>query len=442
MSVMHMLTSFLLVSLQRMAEDDFVRRNRLVAPGVSSSYKEAAVIFKLASRLLPEVQTISLAYNNIVSGQNISRLSHYLPRLVNLSLEGNKLASWRDIDYISGRRGKLENLRELVLTGNPVRDLEYRNNRGDRYKSDIARRFPSLEILDQEALPKISFDVPHASTSSSVPVYSPATAFPTEMGSSFIAGVDSTIVSNFFMRFFPLFDNQRAALLDVYHPAATFSFSANTAIPARAKIEGYHHSKVMPNQRKLDWAPWLIGGRGGSRNLNRMGGSVDKMTKTLHVGNEEAVKAMADLPTTKHDVAGAPEKFCVDAWPMPQGDLIQLFVTVHGQFEEEPSKGIRSFDRSFVLAPAPEGSRAKQNGWNVIILSDQLVVRAYSSHEAWRPGPMRVQAGDLLPVAPTVPSVNSSPQVQLQDALATMVSSSKMTNNYRCLVFRSDDIDY
>lgn len=108
----------------------------------------------------------------------------------------------------------------------------------------------------------------------------------------------------------------------------------------------------------------------------------------------------------------------------------------------EPSKGIRSFDRSFVLAPAPEGSRAKQNGWNVIILSDQLVVRAYSSHEAWRPGPMRVQAGDLLPVAPTVPSVNSSPQVQLQDALATMVSSSKMTNNYRCLVFRSDDIDY
>ena len=27
-----------------------------------------------------------------------------------------------------------------------------------------------------------------------------------------------------------------------------------------------------------------------------------------------------------------------------------------------------------------------------MILSDQLVVRAYSSHEAWTPGPMRVQA--------------------------------------------------
>ena len=45
-----------------------------------------------------------------------------------------------------------------------------------------------------------------------------------------------------------------------------------------------------------------------------------------------------------------------------------------------------------------------------MILSDQLVVRAYSSHDAWRPGPMRVQAGDLLP----------SPG--LQQALAPLVS--------------------
>lgn len=45
------------------------------------------------------------------------------------------------------------------------------------------------------------------------------------------------------------------------------------------------------------------------------------------------------------------------------------------------------------------GDRAKQAGWDVVVLSDQLVVRAYSSFEAWRPGPMRVQAGDLLPSA-------------------------------------------
>lgn len=180
-------------------------------------------------------------------------------------------------------------------------------------------------------------------------------------------------------RFFPLYDNQRAALVDVYHPSATFSFSANTAIPSRARIEGFHTSKEMPNQRKLEWQPWLNGGQGGSRNLSRMGARAEKMAKTLHIGGEEAVKAMADLPSTKHDVSGAPEKFCIDAWPISHAGEMALFLTIHGQFTEctsalflqvanervsslhvitsVPTEGIRSFDRSFILAPAPEGSR-------------------------------------------------------------------------------------
>lgn len=41
-----------------------------------------------------------------------------------------------------------------------------------------------------------------------------------------------------------------------------------------------------------------------------------------------------------------------------------------------------------------------------MILSDQFVVRNYSSHEAWAPGPMRVQAGDpAAPVADLAPIV-------------------------------------
>lgn len=65
-----------------------------------------------------------------------------------------------------------------------------------------------------------------------------------------------------------------------------------------------------------------------------MGGGVEKMAKALHVGNQEVVKAMSELPTTRHDVAGAPEKFCVDAFPVTHGDSMHLFVTVHGQFVE------------------------------------------------------------------------------------------------------------
>ena len=39
-------------------------------------------------------------------------------------------------------------------------------------------------------------------------------------------------------------------------------------------------------------------------------------------------------------------------------------------------------------------SSAKLAGWSLEILSDQLVVRNYSSHEAWKQGPMLVQAVD------------------------------------------------
>lgn len=159
------------------------------------------------------------------------------------------------------------------------------------------------------------------------------------MEPSFIAGVDGSLVSNFFMRFFPLFDSDRNQLISVYAPNATFSFSANTAIPIRARIEGIHSSREYPNQRKLEWPPWLSGGRGGSRNLGRMN-ALEKVTQSLHLGAQEAVKAMIELPRTRHDVAGSPEKFSVDAFPVRQGEQTNLLVTVHGQFSERKSRNI------------------------------------------------------------------------------------------------------
>jgi hypothetical protein len=89
----------------------------------------------------------------------------------------------------------------------------------------------------------------------------------------------------------------------------------------------------------------------------------------------------------------------------------------------EPVGGVRSFDRSFVLVPAPEGSRwvrlsgnrrtlitvirqirAKSNGWDVEILSDQLVIRGFSSHEAWNPGPLFVQAAPSSSQSASLPA--------------------------------------
>jgi hypothetical protein len=83
---------------------------------------------------MSQVQTMSLAYNGISNGTILSTMGHYMPRLANLSLEGNALKVWRDLDCISGKRGKLEHLRELILKGNPIREIEYQNNRAEKYR--------------------------------------------------------------------------------------------------------------------------------------------------------------------------------------------------------------------------------------------------------------------------------------------------------------------
>ena len=68
--------------------------------------------------------------------------------------------------------------------------------------------------------------------------------------------------------------------------------------------------------------------------------------------------------------------------------------------------------------------RAKLNGWDVMILSDEWCIRAYSTHEAWKPGPMKVQMGDPLPPQQVTRQQQTSvkPASQaLQDALSTFV---------------------
>jgi len=110
------------------------------------------------------------------------------------------------------------------------------------------------------------------------------------------------------------------------------------------------------------------------------------------MGSEQVMKALTSLPPTSHDIGGPAEKFCLDSFPVPHGQSMGLLLTVHGQFTEVGTGGIRSFDRTFMLVPAPDNSRAKLNGWTVVILSDQWIIRSYSSHEAWKPGPMLVQA--------------------------------------------------
>lgn len=69
-----------------------------------------------------------------------------------------------------------------------------------RLISDMARRFPSLVMLDQEAITTIGFDAPGPSSGPATEKRPIATTFPHEMKPSFITGVEDSIISNFLVR--------------------------------------------------------------------------------------------------------------------------------------------------------------------------------------------------------------------------------------------------
>ncbi|KAG9083564.1 nuclear mRNA export, poly(A)+RNA binding protein, partial [Ceratobasidium sp. 392] len=329
----------------------------------------------------------------------------------------NQIRLWKELEYIiphdPKHREAVSSIREVILMGNPVHDVEVAKGDLTVYRSEIIRRFPNLDMLDQESIVKIGFDVTlpeiaeRTAAAGKNPEWPAATSFLVDMKAGFMGpGIEATTVE-FLTKYFTLFDSARSQLVPVYSRSATFSLSLNTSIPPRARIRGYHGH--LPRQKELQWKPWMDV---GSRNLMRVA-KLDKTTTFLRSTSVEVVKALEVLPKTKHDVTGtggavvetngtpvgspAAGKFVVDAFTcmgvLPgEGDAgIVLFVNVHGEFAEEPSGGLRSFDRVFVLAPAPADSPAHAAGWAVTILSDQLTVRGYSANEAWVPGPIIVQ---------------------------------------------------
>ena len=69
----------------------------------------------------------------------------------------------------------------------------------------MTRRFPSLEVLDLEAVTKISFDDTLSASASKPEKPDPfsragPSTFPYPMGPSFITGVDGSVISSFLAR--------------------------------------------------------------------------------------------------------------------------------------------------------------------------------------------------------------------------------------------------
>ncbi|GAA5995079.1 uncharacterized protein JCM10292_004525 [Rhodotorula paludigena] len=398
-----------MLNLENMADDPILKEHKLSAPGQPGAPTNmAAAIWKLSRELFPDVVSLSLANNGLTSVLPLSPffLTTNLPHIENVSFANNNLRRFGDLDPFSPLVGKERKdkqpkgwpkLKELVLTGNPVTAS---GGQVDTYAKEMARRFATLRTLDQKPLdPSIAFTVGQEratgegpglssrvkSEKAKAPKREPV-VFPVEMtGGFFESDGARDFVGSFFAKFFAAFDDDRPSLLSAYAPICTFSFFADTTNPirARAKKVGTKGDRRFPHQHKLDWKPYL--GPEGSRNLLRAK-NPDKRVATLKVTPSDVVTSIVSLPKTKHPLEDS-TKFVWDSWTMPgllaptqpgaEAETV-IFASVHGEFTEFPSKGVRSFDRTFILAPAPPGSAAQVAGWPCIILSDTFALRGYS----------------------------------------------------------------
>ncbi|KAL7752447.1 nuclear mRNA export, poly(A)+RNA binding protein [Sorochytrium milnesiophthora] len=315
------------------------------------------VICKLASEICPNVQSVSLAKNQLRSLHAWSALSKFLPGIVNLSLRDNQVVLYKDlVEHLSG--ASLPNLRELELLNNPVRDNNLRRGHEEQYRNSISGSFPSLRVLDGTPLQSVSFAVAKA----------PVPALPVPVaGNFFDSPATSQTALGFLSFYFGHFDTNRNALFAIYHADALFSYTTVES--------SVHRSSQLGSSYRQ------------GRNLKLVQDPRQRLER-LHYGPQAIVSTLNNLPASKHSLDTSPTDYVVDAWQvsLPPNNSAIMFISVHGSFlEANNSNRKRHFDRMFTLVPSLPGSDAANQNIPLQITQDELVVRT----EAGTPAPWK-----------------------------------------------------
>lgn len=384
-----------LLDLSAMATDPGLAAANIRPPGAKGAHRDiGTALWKLSSEMFRDISALSLANNGLATLQPLATLSQYLPALESLSLEHNDIRQTRDLDVLASRKSPLAALHELLLVGNPLQTgaLAARNEEG--YRRDVLAKFPTLRLLDRRPVSEIEHGFAQlfqgrARARSAADAKVPLRNFCLQTAGGFVDGDAARIVPEFLSMFFARYDQDRAALAPAYAPDAAFSYCLNTAAPPRARAARLVHT--LPHQKELVADRYIDL---GSRNLMRSHNQ-KALLRSLHRGPAAIAAFLARLPQTAHPLHDA-SRFVVDAWILPNVDVkaqtgaerpdALLFITVHGEFAELPSQGLRSFDRTFVVAPAAPMSPAAAAGWPCVVVSDQLTLRHYSLPDAWAPG--------------------------------------------------------
>jgi nuclear RNA export factor len=291
---------------------------------------------------LRDVETVSLANNELVDVNWVTTLAQTYPGLKNLSLANNRISNMRGLEPW---RHKFKQLRELILAGNPVVQND------PTYKDQILRMFPRLVILDGQVVRDESqLDV---------------LKLPQPIRQTFFENGDiQMMATNFLANYFRLFDDDRQQLLQLYDDMSTFSLSVNSGAPR----------VLVANPKPQSWAAYIS----LSRNLQKVT-TVTARNNRLYTGPQAIGNVFRRLPATKHDLSNA-SKFSIEAWRttgVRDAADTGVIICVHGEYDE-PQNMTRSFDRTFIVLPGPNGS--------MIVASDILTVRAWAGSDAWKEG--------------------------------------------------------
>ncbi|KAH9456385.1 hypothetical protein Pst134EB_012581 [Puccinia striiformis f. sp. tritici] len=474
-----------LLDLANLAQDKILKAAGIAPPGQKGApLKTAGAIWKLCTEICPNVRSISLADNQLQSLQpmSISSLVTHFPELSNLSLSGNRLSSYTDLNPLSSinqnrKKGNttstpagFKSLRELILTGNPIRlNAEKDGPQGlQTYLFEVVRRFPSLEVLDGEAIdPIMKATITTASLNGSTSMSKPSgdslllpiqPPLPLSIKPAFFNdSTTSSFVASFCLQFFKAFDENRQSLMDVYATKSSFSLCASPYIPCRSKMAGLTRNRPeMPAQQVPTWNEYI----NISRNNARLKGA--KLSERIANGPAEIIEYMKRIPGTKHPIQSAEDqhKFVVDSWQMPglvnestSSSGAVIYVTIHGEFQEFPSLTVRSFDRTFMLGAAGPASAAALKGWPCVILTDQLTVRGYSSPQAWSttaPLPQTTIPNSVPILASSLPTptstVSAQPELtseQKNQLVQKLMDLTKLNMNFTidCLTQNHWDLD-
>lgn len=360
---------------------------------ISTTSKFFPALMKVAGELKLSVDSVDLSFNNLTDLTTISSLTQTFPGLKNLSLQNNNLAR---LKLFEAWRHKLNFLRELVLTGNPLINLSKQED-FVHLRNEILRVFPRLVVLNGEIVrnEQALLNILHFPFDTPQPMF-------------FQDSDIQNISTNFVTNFYNLWDGNRRELSVLYQQNSQFSMQVDSAHPFMIDGKSAHSS--------TDFGYYIP----QSRNLTRVS-SVKSRASRVASGPADIMNIFSQLPKTRHELINKPYLFSMESYSFPP--LNGVMIVLHGSFEEvaQPENldalktnqngprrfnhktkkiplGTKSFDRSFLVLPGPNGS--------MIVASDLLLIRPFGGHEAFEGNGMNGGI-PLLNIAPGNPPSHS-----------------------------------